>query len=207
MSETPEEYVVPALTDERLAELRAWLRPENQGAGCENCDLHVLVAEVDKLRARLADLEPKYAALLVEVDARDQATSPVHLETIDRLARERDAALVALAELYGFRLARGGKSCRLCAGTWTGEPDWPEQGSHHATCPFGRPVPERGAAILAAAEAMAAPVVGHRLQACRICHASWRVGEPERHQHVNLGVPCPVAAYRALVPARQGGGA
>jgi predicted PhzF superfamily epimerase YddE/YHI9 len=60
---------------------------------------------------------------------------------------------------------------------------------------------QRGAEILAAAEALAAPlpsIPGQRLAACRICRATWPIGQPERHQDIEYGVPCPVVAYRRL---------
>lgn len=35
-------------------------------------------------------------------------------------------------------LLPGGKSCRICFGTWTGDPDWEElPAGHHAWCPVG----------------------------------------------------------------------
>lgn len=193
MSETPGEYVVPALTDERLAQIRHWLRPANQGAGCENCDLHVLVAEVDKLRARLADLEPKYAALSVEIQAHDEASDPVHLETIDRLARERDAALVALAEARGLLL--GVVDC-VTHQSGLNRPMIAEGKGRQFGMIVGlidvvlrQPVPsERGRQILAAAEAMA---------------GAWETTGYTGHWS---RMKTAVDAYRALVPARQEGG-
>jgi hypothetical protein len=57
------------------------------------------------------------------------------------------------------------------------------------------------AELRAAADALAAPlpsVPGQQLAACRICRATWRIGQPERHQDIEYGVPCPVVAYRRL---------
>jgi hypothetical protein len=70
---------------------------------------------------------------------------------------------------------------------------------------------QRGSELLTAADALAAPVPslpGQRLAACRICRVTWLIGQPERHQDIEYGVPCPVVAYRRLRGGRVlGGGA
>jgi hypothetical protein len=75
---------------------------------------------------------------------------------------------------------------------------------HKPFCVFARrsaDPAQRGAELLAAADALAAPfpsVSGQRLAACRICRATWPIGQPERHQDIEYGVPCPVVAYHRL---------
>lgn len=102
MSERPEGYEgvwPPSARRYGLEEIRRQVRYGYHPGATEellemiderDVEIAALRSALDQTRARLADLEPKYAALSVEIQAHDEASDPV--------PSERDAAILAAAE-------------------------------------------------------------------------------------------------------------
>ncbi len=87
--------------------------------------------------------------LQVRVDR--MAITVERLEELLASETERDAALAALADLCRRLLLPNGVTCRVCTDSWIAG----ETGQHHDWCPLhGLAVPERGAEILAAGNAL-----------------------------------------------------
>jgi hypothetical protein len=134
---------------------------------------HEILAVVNALRARLADLEPKYAALAAEVDAIDQATSwaadqsggTTMRVTLDAWVDPRDAEIDALrAELLAAREALQELAQPGCRYAWSSE--W---GHGIASCvDLLRVIEERGSAF---GGPTILPVAFMSRQSCAPCRA------------------------------------
>lgn len=71
---------------QRMQEIRHWLGGDVQGSGCENCDEHILLAEVDRLTARYEQAEDERDAIREEVGAQDDETT---LRAVQDMMTER----------------------------------------------------------------------------------------------------------------------
>lgn len=160
---------VAAERDEALADYRRVLNEHNQFM---NDMLAATDVEIDEDGPYILDQivtaarkarEERDALRGAGADARAEAAVMGHaeayrlVEEARQMREERDAAQVSLAELRtAFRQAQlgpipGGTACWLCQSSW--RHDEPEQ--HSVGCVLAQPAPERGAALLEAADRMA----------------------------------------------------
>lgn len=61
-----------------------------------------------------------------------------YVDQANRLAADLDAARAEAAAWHRACLTTRGTTCRICCGTWTGDPDFTESEGHHGWCPVGR---------------------------------------------------------------------